>query len=294
MTGRLIFALPGNEAMSERVAALLGAEVGELETRRFPDGESYLRFVTPPTGRDIVLVCTLTHPDEKILTLLFAAATAQELGAANVGLLAPYLAYMRQDRRFKPGESVTSRLTAGLLSHTFDWLVTVDPHLHRYKSLSEIYTIPTRAVHAAPLISDWVRANVTAPVLIGPDAESEQWVEAVARSAGAPFTVLEKTRLGDRDVEIKVKHMERLQDRTPVLIDDIISSGRTMLEAVRHVGQFAKAAPICLAVHGIFADNSDAALIREGARIVTTNTVPHSSNAIDIAPLLAKGATDLS
>ncbi|MBI3676078.1 MAG: ribose-phosphate pyrophosphokinase [Proteobacteria bacterium] len=294
MIGRLVFALPGNEAMSERLAALLGGEVGRLETRCFPDGETYLRFLSPPENRDVTLVCTLAHPDDKIPALLFAAATARELGATGVGLIAPYLAYMRQDRRFKPGEAVTSRLAAGLLSHAFDWLVTVDPHLHRYASLSEIYTIPARAVHAAPLISDWVRTNVTAPVLIGPDAESEQWVEAVARTAGAPFTVLEKTRLGDRDVEIKVKHMERLQDRTPVLIDDIISSGRTMLEAVRHVAQFTEAQPVCLAVHGIFAEDSDVALAREGARIVTTNTVRHASNAIDVAPLLAEALTSLS
>src|SRR6266508_3440828 len=83
----------------------------------------------------------------------------------------PYLAYMRQDRRFKPGEAVTSRQVAQLLSKAFDWLVTVDPHLHRYGALGEIYTIPTRIIHAAPLSYDGVKQNVPDPLIIGPDSD---------------------------------------------------------------------------------------------------------------------------
>ncbi len=288
MSRRLLFAMPGNEAMTQHLASLLGAEVGAIETRRFPDGETYLRFITPVIGRSVALVCTLAHPDDKLVPLLFAAGTARDLGALKIGLIAPYLAYMRQDRRFQPGEAVTSRHAAGLLSRAFDWLITVDPHLHRYHALGEIYTIPAKALHAAPLLSAWVRANVINPVLIGPDAESEQWVSAVARDAEAPFTVMEKTRHGDRDVEIKVRHMERLEGRQTVLIDDIISSGKTMLEAVRQVRMYSTAQPICLAVHGIFADESDAALEQAGARIVTSNTIFHPSNAMDVAPILAE------
>ena len=170
-----------------RLRETLGAEVGQLELHAFPDGETYLRFLTDVAGRTLVIVCTLDRPNDKILPLIFAAATARELGAAKIGLVAPYLAYMRQDRRFKPGEAVTSRQIAQLLSNAFDWLVTVDPHLHRYGSLGEIYRIPTRVVHAAPLISEWIRAHVANPLIIGPDSESEQWVSAVAKDAGAPY-----------------------------------------------------------------------------------------------------------
>jgi ribose-phosphate pyrophosphokinase len=287
MSAELIFALPGNEAMAERLASLLDGESGMIETRRFPDGETYLRLATPVAGKKVILVSTLAHPDDKFLPLLFAAGAARDLGAASVGLIAPYLAYMRQDRRFHPGEAITSRTTAGLLSRAFDWLVTIDPHLHRYHALEELYTIPAKALHAAPLLSAWVREHVANPVLIGPDAESEQWVSAVAREAQASFTILEKTRRGDRDVALTVRHMEQLEGRTPVLVDDIISSGKTMLEAVRHVREYSAAQPICLAVHGIFAEGADTALERAGARVVTTNTIPHSSNAIDVTHLLA-------
>ena len=294
MNKRLVFALPGNEAMADRLAAQIDAEIGQIETRQFPDGESYLRFVTPVAGRSVLLVCTLAHPNPKFLPLLFAGAAAKDLGAAKVGVIAPYLAYMRQDRRFQEGEAVTSRHAANLLSGIFDWLVTVDPHLHRYHALGEIYGIPVRALQAASLLSAWIRAHVADPVLIGPDSESEQWVAAAAHEAGAPFTVLEKVRHGDRSVEIEVRNMEQLKGRTPVLVDDIISSGRTMLEAVRHVRAFCQVPPVCLAVHGVFADESDKALERVGARIVTTNTIPHRSNAIDVAQLLSEAVLELS
>jgi ribose-phosphate pyrophosphokinase len=169
--------------------------------------------------------------------------------------------------------------------------VTVDPHLHRYGALSDIYSIPTRIVHAAPMISAWIRDNVVDPVLIGPDSESEQWVSAVADDANAPFTVLDKTRNGDRDVRISVRDPLSLQGRTPVLIDDIVSSGSTMLEAVRLIGS--RVPPICIAVHGLFAEQSDRLLAEAGARLVTCNTVPHASNAIDVEPALAAGIRSL-
>jgi ribose-phosphate pyrophosphokinase len=272
----------------------LGFELGQLDTRQFPDGETYLRFMTNPEGRSIALLCTLEHPNEKFLPLIFAAATARELGAAKIGLIAPYLAYMRQDRRFKPGEAVTSQETARLLSGAFDWLVTVDPHLHRYSSLADIYTIPTRVVHAAPLVSQWIKKNVPDPLIVGPDAESEQWVSAVAKDAGAPFSVLEKVRRGDREVEISLRNLDSWTGRTAVLVDDIISSGRTMIEAVRLLTSRGWAPPLCIAVHGLFADGSDMILAQAGARVVTSNSVSHRTNDIDVVEILAEAVRYLS
>lgn len=294
MTASLYIAMPRNEAAASALAQAHGATTGQLELRAFPDGESYLRFGTDLSRQMVAIVCTLDRPNDKILPLLFAAATARELGVAKIGLVAPYLAYMRQDRRFKPGEAVTSREVAQLLSNAFDWLVTVDPHLHRYGSLSEIYRIPTRIVHAAALMAGWIRANVANALIIGPDSESEQWVSTVAKDAGAPYTVLEKVRRGDRDVEISVRNLGDLGGRTPVLVDDIISTGRTMLEAVRLLKARGVAAPVCVAVHGLFAGDAYEMLIKAGARVVTCNTVPHPSNAIDVLAALAEALGTLS
>src|SRR5690606_29397042 len=200
MTPLLLFTLGDHPALQPALLAAAGAEAGHCEVRHFPDGESYVRVLSECAGRRTAILCTLHRPDELFLPLLFLAGTLRELGARSVGLVAPYLAYMRQDKRFLDGEAITSRQFAGQLSSAFDWLVTVDPHLHRYAGLDDIYSIPSRVVHAAPLLAQWIRAHLANPLLIGPDSESEQWVSAVAAAAKAPYQILEKIRRGDRDV----------------------------------------------------------------------------------------------
>lgn len=147
-----------------------------------------------------------------------------------MGLVAPYLSYMRQDRRFKPGEAITSRTFARLLSTHLDWLVTAGLTLHRYTKLGEVYPIPARVVRSTPLLSEWISANVNRPFLLGPDMESKQWVSEVEGLIGAPYQVLRKTRrYGDRTHEIAVPDASVVAGHTPVLaVDDIVSSGRTM------------------------------------------------------------------
>lgn len=284
----LLVALRENERLAKPLAEAAEADIGRLELHRFPDGETYLRYDTSPAGRLVVMLCSLDRPDDKILPLMFAAAAARDLGAASVGLVSPYLAYMRQDRRFQPGEAVTSSYFARMLSGQVDWLVTVDPHLHRRRSLSEIYSVPAVALHAAPLIAAWICERVEHPLLVGPDAESEQWVAAVARDAGAPHLVLQKIRRGDRNVEVSVPEIERWRGHTPILVDDIVSTARTMIETVGHLVRAGMRPSVCVAVHGIFVGKSYQELLRAGAsRIITSNTIPHESNAIDVTELLA-------
>lgn len=291
----MICALPGNEAFAERLRLELGMGAVELESRRFPDGESYLRFRQDLKGRDVAFVCTLNDPDSKTLALLFAARTARELGASRVGLVAPYLGYMRQDRRFHDGEAVTSVHFAALLSQAFDWLATVDPHLHRRGSLSEIYSIPSKVVAAAPAMAQWIKMNVQKPLIVGPDSESEQWAADVARACDAPHAVMSKTRLGDRRVDIEAPPLSQWKDRTPVLLDDIISSARTMALAARKIQQAGLEAPVCVGVHGVFSSDALGALREAGVRqVVTTNTIAHEMNGIDVSALVASAVKELT
>ena len=285
---RLIVPLPGNDVLAAALVERTAAELGVLETRRFPDEEAYVRLACDVAGKDVDFLCTLARPDPQFLKLIFAANTARELGAKSVNLIAPYLAYMRQDKRFKDGEAVSSIHFARLLSGAFDSLETIDPHLHRRRDLGEIFSIPTRVEHAAPLLADWLARNVERPLVIGPDSESEQWVAAVARSAGAPYAVLSKRRFGDRDVEISLPDLDAWRDRRPVLIDDIVSSGRTMIESAGRLGERGFARPYCLAVHALFADDSYERLLDCSERVITTDTVPHASNAISVAPLISQ------
>ena len=290
----LFFPLPGNEELTSRLCAQHVGDLGTLDTRAFPDGETYVRLLDDVSGRSVVLVCTLDRPNEKTMRLLFAAHAARDLGAARIGLVAPYLAYMRQDKRFQPGEAITSTVYGKLLSFAVDWIVTVDPHLHRRASMSEVYSIPVGICNAAPKISAWIREQQPNALVVGPDVESEQWVRAVAADARAPYVVLEKTRHGDRDVEIEFPDLAQWQGRTPVLVDDIISSGRTMEVAIRQLIALGFAAPVVLGVHGVFADDAFERLQAAGAaRIVTTNSVPHSSSAVDLSDVMTSAIAGL-
>jgi ribose-phosphate pyrophosphokinase len=286
----ILFVFPGNETWGVRLARDIGAEIGTLSIRHFPDGETYVRIESAVSDHEVLLALSLNQPDSKLPALLFAAATLRELGARHIGLVAPYLAYMRQDARFHPGEAVTSAQFAKLLSGAVDWLVTVDPHLHRLHSLDEIYSIPSCVVPAAPLIAEWICRNVERPVLIGPDSESAQWAAAVADACGAPAVVLQKVRHGDRDVEISVPEVETWHAHTPVLVDDIISTAHTMAATIRQLLQAGLGKPVCIGVHAVFAEGAQQVLMAAGAaRVVTCNTIVHPSNGIDLSEPLAKG-----
>jgi ribose-phosphate pyrophosphokinase len=288
----VVIAIPGNEDQAAQLAARLGVEQVAAEVRRFPDGEVYVRIEQDLAGHDAVLVGSLyPAPAERFFTLAFLAATARDHGARKVGLVAPYLAYMRQDDQFKPGEGVTSKYFARMVSQSVDWMVTVDPHLHRHTSLEGLYSIPTTIAHAAPAIATWVASEVTDPYLIGPDAESEQWVSAVAEACSAPFLILEKTRRGDRDVSISTPPSGAWNGHTPVVIDDIVSTGKTMIEATRQLRAAGSAAPMCVAIHAVFADAVLEELISAGAAgIVTCDTIVHASNRICVADHIAAAA----
>lgn len=266
----------------------LACSLGEIEHRLFPDGEMYIRIVSDVTNKHCIVLTNLVSPNAQYLPLLFLASTLKELGAASVGIVAPYLAYMRQDIRFKEGEVITSKIFAQGLSEAFDWLVTIDPHLHRYHSLDEIYAIPSAVLQGAPLLAEWL-STIDKVLLVGPDAESEQWVSSIANIAHHPFVIGEKIRKGDRQVEVMLPNISAYTDYEVVIIDDVISSGQTLLKCIKAIQQQGINNISCAAVHGLFADNSDTLLMQSGIHhLITTNTIPHRSNNIDTSTLLIK------
>jgi len=285
----ILFALEGNEELTVKLADHLDAEIGKTNLRKFPDGESYTQILSDVKDKCVVIVATLHNPDEKLLPLYFLSNTAMSLGARCTCLVAPYLAYMRQDKVFHAGEGITAKYFGKLISGFADSLTTIDPHLHRINSLGEVYDIPNKVIHAADDIAMWIKENIPNPVLIGPDSESEQWVSEVAKTAGAPFTVLQKVRHGDRDVEVSVPDIEKYQAATPVLVDDIISTARTMIETVNHLKNARMKAPICIGTHAVFSGNAYQDLLESGVeKIVSCNTIPHPTNEIDLSKTIAK------
>ncbi len=285
----LIFSFPDNIDQAASLAKEVPFQLGGMEIHHFPDGESLVQIKTDVKDQDVNLYCSLNNPDSKAMAIMFFAKTAKELGAKSVRLITPYLGYMRQDKRFNEGEAITSRIFASFLSQHFDSLVTIDPHLHRHKTMKEIYNIPTQVIHAADAIANWIKENIDKSVLIGPDEESDQWVADVAHRANAAYTVLTKIRHGDKDVEVSVPDIDQYRDYTPVLVDDIISTGHTMIAAIEHLIETKMKPPVCIGVHGVFAGNAYKAMQLAGAgKIITCNTILHPSNEIDLSNLIAE------
>lgn len=282
----VVFALFRDDALPAEMAKAYEATLGELSFHTFPDEETVVTLHTPVQGCEVIFVADLARPNSKMLPLQFAAETARSLGAKKITLIAPYLPYMRQDKVFEVGQGITSAYFAKWMSSTVDTLITVDPHLHRWHALKEIYSIPSTVLHATNKIAEWVKTHVQQPLLIGPDSESQQWVSAVAEQCGAPYVVLEKHRLGDRDIEVSLPNLSPYEQYTPVLVDDIISTGMTVLGLIQQLASVTPVKPVLVGVHAVFSGDAYATLLASGlSQVVTCNTIPHPSNQIDLASL---------
>jgi ribose-phosphate pyrophosphokinase len=291
---RVLMPFPADAALAAAVAPVLQARLAPVAWRHFPDGESLVTLDDSLEGADVAILASLRDPDPLALPLRFAAQAAREFGARSIGLIAPYLAYMRQDKRFHRGEAVSAPLFARFLEETFDWLVTVDPHLHRFDRLQSLYRIPAAHVSATRAVAGWIANSIPDAMLIGPDSESEQWVARIAAQAGVPYQVLSKERHGDYDVRVSLPDAAAAAGRTPVLVDDIVSSGHTILETLAHLQRLALPPPVLVAIHPVFAGDAYARLQAAGvARIVSTDTIVHASNAIALGADLAAAASAL-
>jgi ribose-phosphate pyrophosphokinase len=271
----------------QALAQALEVDHAVIQEHRFPDGESRVTLPSTIPGR-VFVYCSLDNPNERLVPLLLALHGLRDAGARWIGLIAPYLAYMRQDAAFNPGEVVSQRVVAALLAAPVDALWTVDPHLHRVSSLEAVFPgIRAQALSAAPMIADWVTASARDALLIGPDRESEQWVGGIASRCNRPWAVAEKTRLGDRDVRVRLPELPIAGNRC-VLIDDVASSGRTLAVATRALQEAGATSVDVVVTHALFAGDAESVLRLAGVnRLVSTDSIRHASNALPLAPLLA-------
>lgn len=276
------------EASARRLAAATAVPALCMSRHRFPDGE--LKITLPPTLPErVILFRTLDHPNKKLVELLLAAQTARQLGARHLTLVAPYLAYMRQDIAFHPGEAVSQRIVGRFLAGLFDAVITVDPHLHRVATLQEAVPVKqATVVSGAPLLADLIAQRRPGALLMGPDAESAQWIAQAAARHGSDYAVCRKIRHGDRDVEVALPEVA-VNGRSVVLLDDVASTGHTVAGAARAL-LAAGATSVDVAVtHALFADGALQIMAAAGiGEVWSTDCIAHASNAINMAPALAE------
>ena len=272
---------------ASRLAAATKFPMAAIERHRFPDGELKLRLPEQLPSK-VVLLRTLDKPNEKLLELLLVARTLRTMGVADVTLVAPYLAYMRQDIAFRAGEVVSQRVIGAFLADLFDAVITVDPHLHRVATLGE--AVPAKrpvVLSGAPLLADWIARQRPQALLMGPDEESAQWVGQAAARHGFDYAVCRKVRHGDRQVEIELP-VVNVQGRPVVLLDDMASSGHTLVAATQLL-LAAGARSVDVAVtHALFADNAIEIIKNAGVGAIwSTDCVLHPTNAVTMASAIA-------
>ena len=283
-------------ALAASLARALDVPAVAIARHRFPDGES--RLTLPPTlPAEVLLLRGLHQPNEKLAELAIAAPAARALGAQRLVLVAPYLAYMRQDMAFHPGEAVSQRHVAALLAHLFDAVVTVDPHLHRIASLDEVMPGSRGvALSAATLLGSFIARQVPGAYLVGPDEEARQWVGGAARDLGLDHAVCVKQRRGDRDVQVTLPTAlpAPMAGRAVVLIDDVASTARTLIDGARACFEHGAATVDAALTHGLFIGDALQKLREAGVRHVwSTDAVPHETNAVPLAPLIAAAVSAL-
>lgn len=281
-----IFYFPDSAGLGCAVARALAVPAHEVLLHRFPDRESLVRIPEPTRSR-AVLVRQLHDPNPKLFEVRLAVDALRRAGVRRVGLLAPYLPYMRQDAVFHPGEPVSQRVLADCLGTCLDEIVTLEPHLHRTRRLADVFACRARALPAAPLLAAFCRRARTAPLLVGPDVESGPWVRAVAVQAGLPWVVCSKQRLGDRRVRIELPSLPRT--RRALLIDDIASSGITLAAVARALRRAGVRRVDAAVVHAVFAPGALARIRQAGvSSVVSCDTIPHPSNGIATARYFAQ------
>lgn len=289
-----ILAFPESIDAARALADHLGQPWDSIQIHRFPDGESLLTL--PETlARTVVFFRSLHDPNAKLVELLLALEAARSKGCKRTILIAPYLCYMRQDKAFKPGQAISQRIIGAHLSEWVDDLITVDPHLHRITDLAE--ALPwcnSITATASGALGDFLRQQGSQGILVGPDEESAQWVKQVARQAGLDYLVASKVRLGDRQVKVTLPTAD-LQGKDAILVDDVISSGKTMIETAHALRQAGARNISALCTHALFAPGALDDLQNAGiGPIYSSTSIPHSSNRIDLTPVLAQALRELT
>ena len=281
--------LPSSSRDATSLAAVLGVPLHEIAIHLFPDSE--MRVTVGPASATTIIYTSLHQPNDKLIALMFAVEALRRGGAKRLVLVAPYLCYMRQDAAFHAGEAIGQKVIGQMLVRCFDRVVTVDAHLHRTSDLASVFPgIQSDNLSAMPTISDMLRQSGLDPATIvaGPDAESLPWVKDLAGGLGLSYTVATKTRRGDRSVAIELPDHACIAGRPVLIVDDIVSSGGTIIACAKALTAAGATAIDVVVTHALFPRTVYDEMISAGIRSVrSTHSVPHITNAIALDNLFA-------
>lgn len=290
----VLLAGSSHPALAKQVGAALQLPLGRCDIERFPDGELNIQLHEPVRGAEVFLLQSLHAPvGEHLLELALISDACQRLGASSVTAVVPYLGYARQDRRVTGKEPLGSRVVADLIAAgRVDRVVCLDLHS---RAVEGCFPRPVEHADAVPLLIAHVKANLVLPaVVVSPDLGAVKRAEAFARPLGLPVAVVHKQRISGAEVKA-MGVVGDVAGRHVIIVDDMISTGGTLVAAVQTVLEHGARSPVTVvASHGLFVGPAQERLAALPlARVVVTDSVPFIGKAlfplevVSAAPALA-------
>lgn len=284
----LLLGFPEYHSQALRLANASELPYAEVKIHHFPDGESKITLPVE-LSKHIIICRSLNEPNDKLIELFIVAASLRNQGIETLSLVSPYLCYMRQDKAFHTGEVISQIIVGEMLASYFDNVLTIDAHLHRISKLSQAIPVKNAInVTATEPMAHFIQKNVSHPFLVGPDGESIQWVSDIASHYDMEFSVATKQRFGDKNVKVTLPEAD-YENRNIILVDDVASTGKTLLAAAKELAKYSPASISVLVTHALFVGNAIAELEQENVSYIwSCDSIPHETNAVFLADFLAK------
>lgn len=276
--------VPGSasSSLSKNLAKELSVNFANVESRRFPDFECYVRIHDNLDGEEVVLVQT-AYPDEKVIELFLLQDAILEFDVKKLVTVIPYFGYARQDKKFNVGEPVSARTLVKHMQLSTDSLITVDIHKD---SILNWFDIPAKNISAMPQIGAYLK-NINPDIIIAPDKGALDLAKSVAGVVGCKWDYLEKTRIDGETVEMKAKNLS-VSDKKVAIVDDIIATGGTILKATEQLKSQGASGVYAACTHGLFARNALPRLQKVCDNVISTDTIENETSVVSVAKEIVK------
>ncbi|MDD4307911.1 MAG: ribose-phosphate diphosphokinase [Thermoplasmata archaeon] len=275
-------------ALSRELARQTGCRMADVEIRRFPDEEGYVKVKESLKGQDAVIV-QATYPDPNLVELFLLQDAVRNSGAESVTTVVPYFGYARQDKSFTEGEAVSARLMAKHISLGSDRAFTVDIH---NVSVLEAFSVPVKNLSAMPAIGRFLAEN-SVDAIVSPDEGSKARASIAAQAAGCQWDFLQKKRIDGNTVEIKPKNLD-VSGKTVAIVDDIIATGGTVIKAAEQLRSQGAKKVFAACTHGLFTGGSLPKLQAACDRVLSTDTLERPTSEISAASCIAEALKNTS